>query len=46
MNTIGLNSMKRKQSQSTLYQKQALTTKHIGLQPRESKEITGTQGAH
>ena len=38
MNTIGLNSMKRKQFKSTKHQKQALTTKHIGLQPMIPKK--------
>lgn len=46
MNTIGWNSMKRKQFKSTKHQKQALTTKHIGLQSHDSKERTGTQGVH
>lgn len=46
MNTIGLNSMKRKQFKSTKHQKQALTTKHIGLESHDSKERTGTQGVH
>lgn len=46
MNTIGLNSMKRKQFKSTKHQKQAMTTKHIGLQSHASKERTGTQGVH
>lgn len=38
--------MKRKQFKSTKHQKQALTTKHIGLQSHDSKERTGTQGVH
>lgn len=46
MNTIGLNSVKPKQLKSTKNQKQALTTKHIGLQSHDSKERTGTQGVH
>lgn len=46
MNTIGLNSMNRKQFKSTKHQKQAMTTKHIGLQSHDSKERTGTQGVH
>lgn len=46
MNTIGLNSMERKQFKSTKHQKQALTTKHIGLQSHDSKERTGTQDVH